>query len=499
PNPSAFGSTVTFTAIVAPATTGTPTGNVVFTVDGTPQAPVALTDVAGQQEATFVTSALAAGSHAVTAAYSGDGSFTASVSDPATEVVTQATSTTTVTSSANPGPVGSSITFTAIVAPATTGTPTGNVVFTVDGTPQAPVALTDVGGQEEATFTTSSLALGDHSVTAAYGGDSNFSSSASTTLTQVTLTNTQAGAPTLAPPSQTGQGSAQGYTSDNGSAASPLVFDIPSPVDALFYRLYDVTNPSSPVLLAGPVQLTNGEITVNNHTLAEGTYQVAYTTAGSAIGAESAASQSSPLIVQTSLTASVNPAGDYVTVLPNNQVIVTFNHWLVGLTADQSDGSGFASAPFAAMLTPSGPDGKTTQALTGSLWSAPSGVDSGDLPVPATLVYHQNVDGTSTITLTADQPLSADVYLITVSAALADLAGNTLTSQGGALGTFYSSFTLAPTPANATPLAVTSVTANNGAVVINNNLIPRPDTIAVGFNKPLDLWTANASTVQLWQ
>jgi hypothetical protein len=133
-------------------------------------------------------------------------------------------------------------------------------------------------------------------------------------------------------------------------------------------------------------------------------------------------------------------------------VVVTFNHWLTGLVPDKADGSGFASAPFAVMLIPSGPDGSVTMANTGSLWSAPSGIDSGDLPVPATLVYHQNADGTSTITLTANQPLASDVYLISVSGSLTDLAGNMLTGDRGTPGALHSSFALQGSPVDPRPL-----------------------------------------------
>jgi hypothetical protein len=75
-NPSTVGQSVTFTATVSPVSpgTGTPTGTVTFkdgaTVLGT-------TNLAAGQ-ASFTTSALSVGGHAITASYSGDGSFSAS-------------------------------------------------------------------------------------------------------------------------------------------------------------------------------------------------------------------------------------------------------------------------------------------------------------------------------------------------------------------------------------------------------------------------------------
>lgn len=83
--------------------------------------------------------------------------------------------TTTVTSSANPEPLGGAVTFTATVAPASgTGIPTGNVVFSIDQVAVATVALNSSG---QATYLASSLGGGQHYVMAAYGGDSTYAAS----------------------------------------------------------------------------------------------------------------------------------------------------------------------------------------------------------------------------------------------------------------------------------------------------------------------------------
>jgi Bacterial Ig-like domain (group 3) len=74
--------------------------------------------------------------------------------------------------------VGASLTLTATVAPPTgsTGTPTGAVTF-LDGSTTLQTVNVDSTGK--ATYTTSTLSVGSHSLTAQYGGDSNFASSAS--------------------------------------------------------------------------------------------------------------------------------------------------------------------------------------------------------------------------------------------------------------------------------------------------------------------------------
>jgi hypothetical protein len=78
--------------------------------------------------------------------------------------------------------VGQSTTFTATVAPISgTGTPSGSVLFSVDGQQPIAVPLQVINGQDQASFTTSSLSLGQHTVSAVYGGDSSYIPSSSTT------------------------------------------------------------------------------------------------------------------------------------------------------------------------------------------------------------------------------------------------------------------------------------------------------------------------------
>ena len=95
-----------------------------------------------------------------------------------------AATTTALTASANPATVGDSVTFTAVVGTAGTGTPGGTVTFTIDGQAQDPVDLAIVNGEDIATFATSTLTQGSHTVTAAYSGDDSFDSSTSDSLSE---------------------------------------------------------------------------------------------------------------------------------------------------------------------------------------------------------------------------------------------------------------------------------------------------------------------------
>ena len=92
-NPSTYGAGVTFTATVSGP--GTPTGTVTF-LDGTTTLQSSSVDASGQ--ATWTTSALAAGARSITAVYEGDGSFDGSTSPALSQVVNPAALTVTANS-----------------------------------------------------------------------------------------------------------------------------------------------------------------------------------------------------------------------------------------------------------------------------------------------------------------------------------------------------------------------------------------------------------------
>ena len=89
----------------------------------------------------------------------------------------QVATTTALSASKNPSSFGQAVTFTARV---TGFSPTGTVIF-FDGGTQIGTGTLAAG---TATFTTSSLTVGSHSMTAQYGGDPNNVASVSAALTQ---------------------------------------------------------------------------------------------------------------------------------------------------------------------------------------------------------------------------------------------------------------------------------------------------------------------------
>ena len=91
-----------------------------------------------------------------------------------------------MTSSLNPSTSGQSVTLTATITGAGTSVPTGTVKFT-DGTTTLASAATVTAGK--ATFTSSTLAIGSHSITAAYTGTGGFTGSTGTLTQTVQIGN----------------------------------------------------------------------------------------------------------------------------------------------------------------------------------------------------------------------------------------------------------------------------------------------------------------------
>jgi hypothetical protein len=174
-NPSVPGQSITFTATVTHFGPGTPTGSVNFN-DG---ATTIGSGTLNSGQAVFTTSTLSSGIHLITASYTGDANFLASTSPQLREHILPAPTTTSLSSSLNPSTYGQSVTLTATVS-SSVGTPTGTVSFT-DATNLLGTATLS-GGQ--ARLSTTLLAAGLHSITAAYGGNASFGSSTSTALSQ---------------------------------------------------------------------------------------------------------------------------------------------------------------------------------------------------------------------------------------------------------------------------------------------------------------------------
>ncbi len=181
-NASDFGQSVTFTATVSDTSGLVPTGSVEFYDGPTDLGTGSILSGSGQSAtSTFTISTLGAGSHSITAVFTGTGVLNDTTGD-FSQTVNQAGTTTSVVSSIDSSEFGQSVSITAdvvAVAPGS-GIPTGSVEF-FDGTTELGIYTLASGS---ASFSISSLDAGTHSITAQYLGDTNFSGDTSPAITQ---------------------------------------------------------------------------------------------------------------------------------------------------------------------------------------------------------------------------------------------------------------------------------------------------------------------------
>jgi hypothetical protein len=182
-NPSIYGQPVTFTATLT-GTSSAPTGTVTF-INGTTSIGTAALTVTGglTSTATFTTSALPAGTDAITVSYASSSSpvfnQSVSISSPTTAAVT---------SSQSPTGYGQSTTLTATLS-GLYAAPTGPVVFMNGATAIATANLIAGSGlSSTAALTTSILPVGTDAITAVYATTTNFSAVTSPAFSQVVNT-----------------------------------------------------------------------------------------------------------------------------------------------------------------------------------------------------------------------------------------------------------------------------------------------------------------------
>ena len=171
------GQTDTFKATVTGVLGVVPTGNVTFYDGAAALGTVALSSGA----ASLNTSSLPAGARLIKATYTGDSTYVAASSAVATITVKSNATTTAIAASPATAAYSAPVKLTATITPASTGytAPTGTVTFK-DGATTLGTA-TIVG--TTAVYTTSALGIGSHSITAVYGGDIRWTTSASAAST----------------------------------------------------------------------------------------------------------------------------------------------------------------------------------------------------------------------------------------------------------------------------------------------------------------------------
>ena len=261
-NPSVYGQSITLSAnvmAVAPGN-GFPSGTVTFRdlTGGT-----ILCSPSGSAWSCPVTG-LPVGSRTLRADYGGDSNFLDSMSPTITQVVNKADTTTTIVDAVNPTAFGQTATFTATVSAVGPGggTRTGTVQFKDGGVDVgAPVAL---DANFKATFSTSSLPVGPHPITAVYNGDSNFNGSTSPVANH-TVNKANTTTTVTSSPNPSGNGQLVTITA-NVTVNPPGSGAVISPTGTVTFK--DGPNTIGTGTLAGGVAtMTTSSFTVGSHLL----------------------------------------------------------------------------------------------------------------------------------------------------------------------------------------------------------------------------------------
>src|SRR5579871_2985775 len=490
-NPSVFGQQVSFTATVWGSNVNIPTGSVTFYDGGM---NLGSGTSVGNGVWIFGTSAaLSVGAHSITASYSGDGNFAASTSAALTQIVNQAASTTALTASPNPAIFGQPVTLTATVSAVApgAGTPSAAVNFFDGGVALGPGTL----NSGQAMLTIPAPAVGPHSFSAVYAGDTDFLGSSSTPVSDVVSKATPSivwaapaaivfGAPLSSAQLNATSGIAGSfaYTPPAGTvlgAGTQTLLVTFTPADAVDYTTATATvsltvgkatptiSWTAPAAILAGAPLTG--VQLNATATVPGTF--AYSPAAGAL---------LPAGIQTlSTTFTPNDAADYTTASAS-----------VLLVVDQ--------AP--TVLSPS--TATFTEVTAGSFTFQTSGfplpalAETGNLP--AGLLFTNNGNGTATlsgspaagtagnypITITAANGVGANTtqsFTLTVEPALPIYSGNGTTFTADIQGFFLVGSAGTPVPAftetGKLPAGVTFVDNRNGTATLSGT--PAPGTAAI--------------------
>jgi hypothetical protein len=292
-NPGTAGAALVLTATVAQSgmlgAGGAFSGTMTFQ-NGAATLGTATVSAAGV--ATLTVSTLAAGANTVTAVFAGNTNYVGSTSSPMLETIVAATTTTTLASSLTPSIAGKPVTFTAVVT-GTGGVPTGAVTF-IDAA-GGTVGSGTLNASGVATLTTAALAVGQHTLTAAYGGDSRDTSSTSATLLQtVQIATTSTTVASSANPSGFGAAVtfAAGVTTNGGALTGTVTF-------------------SDGATVLGSAAVNAGTAVWNATALALGTHSITAAYSGDANNSASQSAALSQQVLQAggvTLTSSANPA-----------------------------------------------------------------------------------------------------------------------------------------------------------------------------------------------
>ncbi len=196
-------ASIALTGQLTSGTTHPPAGETVtVTIDGIVNSTAKTTGTGssgGKFTLTFATSTIPASStpYTITYSYPGDSTFGPATNTSTTLTVSKITSTTKITSNTpNPSTTGAPVTI-AFTVTGSKGTPTGSVTVTASTHETCSGTLTAGAGSCTITFTSS----GARTLTAAYAGDTNFTTSTSSSVSQTVNATGGTGGLTISPTS----------------------------------------------------------------------------------------------------------------------------------------------------------------------------------------------------------------------------------------------------------------------------------------------------------
>jgi fibronectin-binding autotransporter adhesin len=181
-----FGHTVTFQATIQGlGPSGPPPAGSVTFEEASPGGVLGVVTLSAAGTAALAVPTLLAGTHTITATFHASDGHQDS-SDSVKVRVDAAPTGTTVSASSATTQVGDPVTFTATISTDSSAiVPTGSVKFTIDGNQPQAVPVDPTGS---ATFSTDSLSIGSHTISASFASSSpNFEPSASETLAHVVI------------------------------------------------------------------------------------------------------------------------------------------------------------------------------------------------------------------------------------------------------------------------------------------------------------------------
>jgi sugar lactone lactonase YvrE len=246
--------------VVAASAAAAATGTVTLYVDGSAKA---VAELSGGAALFTLSSGLSAGTHTLTATYAGNATY-APVETPSASLsltVAKASPAVSISATATQVALDQAAQFTVTVATASgLAAPTGTVYF-YDGSTTLGSATLSSGS---ASFSTTSLASGTHTITATYNGDSLYNSASSSNAATVTVANyVQTSLQLLLSPSAPEGGYSYGQTVVATATVAALAgSDVPDGVVT-----FTLDGNAQSVALSGGVASYSFTITLGSHQL----------------------------------------------------------------------------------------------------------------------------------------------------------------------------------------------------------------------------------------